>query len=208
MAAYLPQQTPLTAGAGLSSLERLVVLVPDADTDEAQLAARVWSLASVRGLAVLLLGTCRQAGDAPRARRRLAVLAALVRDDRVRVDTRLDLESGWCDAVRSVRRSTDLVICHAEQWVTGQGRLSRLLSDEFRASLHVLSGFYPGLAPDSAGRPGSQPGLAVPALILVAFTALQFLIHRANLVQAEPLLLGLSVLAEYGLVGYWYWRSG
>src|SRR5574341_390636 len=85
---------PLSATSRFApSVRRLVVLIPDAEADEAELAAHLWTMASSRQLAVLLLGICGDAGREPRARRRLATLAALIRDNTVHVETRLEVDA-------------------------------------------------------------------------------------------------------------------
>jgi hypothetical protein len=186
-------------------MRRLVVLVPDADTDEAQLARQLWSIALQNELPVLLLGLNRDASSEPRARRRLATIASLARDARVHVDTRLEVGTDWIQAVRSVRRHSDLVVCHAEQHVGIRRRpLSQWLTAELHEPICVLAGFYPGLPPDYDHPAARLLAAAIPFLIFLGFTALQVLIHQVTRGGIHNLLLSASVLVEYSLIGIWH----
>lgn len=190
------------------TVRRLVVLIPDADTDESELAQQIWSMASRRELSVLLLGLSKNAGAGPRARRRLATLAALARDKTVHVETQLEIGGDWLQALRSVHRYSDLILCHAEQHLaTGGVRrkpLSGWIAKELNEPVCVLADFYPGLPPDHLNPASRLIASAVPFFILFAFTALQILIHQATKGTASILLLSASVLIEYGLIGAWH----
>jgi hypothetical protein len=190
------------------SVRRLVVLIPDADTDESELAQQIWSMASRRELSVLLLGLSKNAGSGPRARSRLATLAALTRDKTVHVEIKLEIGADWLQALRSVHRYSDLILCHAEQHIAAGGvrrkPLSRWIAKELNEPVCVLSDFYPGLPPDHVTPASRLIGGAVPFFLLFAFTALQILIHQTTKGPASILLLSASVLIEYGLIGAWY----
>src|SRR5689334_2075533 len=71
----------------LPSAQRLVVLVPNVEVDEVELAYRIWSLASPRRLEVLFLSLVGEAREEAQARRRLARLAAITRDQGTRIET-------------------------------------------------------------------------------------------------------------------------
>ncbi len=190
------------------SVRRLVVLVPDADTDESELAQQIWSMASRRELSVLLLGLSKNAGSGPRARRRLAALAALARDKTVYVEAKLEIGGDWLQALRNVHRHSDLIVCHAEQHVATRGLrrkpLSHWIAKELNEPVCVLADFYPDLPPDHISPASRLIAGAVPFLILFGFTALQVLIHQATTGTASILLLSASVLIEYGLIGAWH----
>ena len=190
------------------SVRRLVVLIPDADTDESELAQQIWSMASRRELSVLLLGLSKNAGSEPRARSRLATLAALARDKTVHVETKLEIGADWLQALRSIHRHSDLIVCHAEQHLAAGGirrkPLSHWLAKELNEPVCVLADFYPGLPPDHLNPASRLIADAVPFLILLGFTTLQILIHQATRGTASIFLLSASVLIEYSLIGAWY----
>jgi hypothetical protein len=200
---------PLTATSHFASAtRRLVVLIPDVDTNEPELARYIWQLASTRELSVLLLGTFEDVRREPRARRRLATLASLMCDDRVQVETRLEAGQGWWLAIQTVLTNGDLVVCHAEQQVArlGVGRepLSRWLMARLNQPVCELAGFYPELPPELPGPVNQIITIGVPIFIIAAFTLLEVLIHQMVAANFYIPAMALAVVVEYGLVGAWY----
>lgn len=196
----------LPVGVSLPAARRLVVLMPDMDLDEAGLAWRVWSLAAPNSLAVLYLGSARSETEEPRARRRLATIAALTRDERVMVKTMLALEANWLGALRPVLRSGDVIVCHAEQTLwswRGARLLGSGLCQALQSPVHLLSGFY-----RKAPAPAAHLAAAIlfwggAVAILTSAFWLQVQISALPPNGAESALLLLSVVAECGLIGLW-----
>jgi hypothetical protein len=121
--------------------------VPDADLDETGLTRRIWTLAAPRRLEVLYLGLYRTPSDEPRARRRLATMAALTRDDWVNVRTALVMDADWLRSLRPLVQAGDLIVCHAEQLQAGWRRdrpLGPCLSQALKMPVVTLEGFYGG----------------------------------------------------------------
>ncbi len=202
------QQSPLAQLLGAAS--RLVVLIPDADADETELSQHIWFMVGRRELSVLLLGLSQDAHHAPRARRRLATLAALTRDAAVSVETKLMIGSDWLQAVRLVHRPGDLVVCHAEQRVARWGFRREPWSQRLRLALNqpvcTLVGFYPNLPSDHVGLLDHLLSLAIPIAIVAVFTGLQILIQLTLTDTAYTGLMLVSLLVEYGLIGLWRYR--
>lgn len=198
----------LVAGHFAPNVRRLVVLIPDVDTNEPELAHQLWQMASTHELAVLLLGTFEDVRREPRARRRLTTLAALMRDERLQVETRLEAGQGWLVAIRNVLAGGDLVVCHAEQQIArfGLGRepLSHWLMAKLGQPIFELAGFYPELPPDYPGPFNQLITIGVPIIIIAAFTVLEVFIHRLIAANIYILAMSLAVIVEYGLVGAWY----
>ena len=137
----------IPSGAPLPPARRLVVLVPDADQDETGLTRRIWTLAAPRQMEVLYLGLYRTPSDEPRARRRLATMAALTRDDCVNVKTALVMDADWLRSLRSLVQTGDLIVCHAEQLQGGWHRdrpLGPYLSQALKIPVVTIEGFYAG----------------------------------------------------------------
>ena len=205
----LPSLVELLSPAGgfAPSTRRLVVLIPDADTGESELAEHLWSIASVHGLAVLLIGIFRDPRREPRARRRLATLAALLRDEVVLVETKLETDTDWLTAIRSIRQPGDILLCHAElqilRWGFRRESLSRRLAREFNEPVYELSGFYPHLPSERSRLVSRAIAFGGSVLIVVLFTALEILIHQTTQAPVYTLLMSLCVLVEYGLLGVW-----
>ena len=200
-------QSPVAASRLAPTIRRLVVLIPDADTDETELSQHIWSMVGRRELSVLFLGLSRDARHGPRARRRLATLAALTRDASVHVEAKLVIGSDWLQVLHSVHRSGDMVVCHAEQHVLRWGFRREPWSQRLMLALNqpvrILVGFYPDLPPDHVGPFDRLLSLAVPIAIVAAFSGLQILIHLTFTETAYTVLMLASVVAEYGLIGLW-----
>jgi len=192
-------------------IRRLVVLIPDGDTYETELARQIWSIAQPYNLAVLLLGLSRDEAREPLVRRRLATLAALIRDEVVHVETRFEIGVDWLPLIRVIRRNSDLVVCHAEQRIARWGIQYQLLSQWLIAQMQqpvcVLAGFYPNLTPDHIHLTSRLIADAVPFAILIGFTALQILIHQRASHFAYTPLLSVSVVLECSLIGLWHFYS-
>ncbi len=197
----IPEDQPLPPA------RRLLVLISDVNTDEAELAQRIWSLASPRGLEVLYLGLCRDSYQEPRARRRLASLAAMTRDDWARVETRLALGGDWVRAVQTAYRSGDLIVCHAEQSVSAWGfvrkPLSRVILSAFNSAVFVLSGFYPEIPSDQPNLTAQILSWVIPVVIVAGFSWIQIRIEQLPKDWAHTALLSISVVVEYSLIGIW-----
>jgi hypothetical protein len=193
-------------GVTLSPARRLVVLVPDTDLDETAFSRRIWTLAAPNQLAVLYLGSCRTASAEPRARRRLATLAALTRDDWVHVNTALTLDVDWLGALQPQLAGGDLIVCHAEQtrrsW-RGSIPLGTELCQALQAPVHLLNGFYAGDEVQPINLPARVLFWGGSAAILAGAFLLQVQISALPKNWAESALMVLSVVAECGLVGLW-----
>lgn len=185
----------------LPPFHRLVVLVPDMDLDETRLAHYIWSLASPCYLDVLFLSLYRDAEAELRARRRLAILAAITRDDRIRVESRVYPASKWEKAIRAVWQPGDIVLCHAEQTdaVRELRRTPSATTPKF--PLVVLYGFS---QPEDG--PWRKPtarwaSWLVPLVIIVSFALFQIRLERVVSENGmRTLLLCASVTLEFGLI--------
>lgn len=191
----------------LPPARRLVVLVPDTDVDESELATRIWSLASPRGLAVLYLGMIRDGRAESLTRRRLITLAAITRDDWAHVETRLEPEGNWIQIVRHIWEPGDLIVCHAEQALSGWSLKRKSLAQSLAAALntpvYVLSGFYPGLPTEQPRWLARLLSWLPPLVLLVLFFMLQVRITWGTTGWIQTALLCLSVIVEFGLIGTW-----
>jgi hypothetical protein len=195
----------IPAEGPLPPARRLVVLVPDADVDESALAARIWSLAEPRQLEVLFLGTTRQAAEEFRARRRLALIAALTRDRTLRVDSTLALGAGWLEATRSVYEPGDLIVSHAELVSRRHLRstpLAQTLLATVKAPVYVLAGFYPELPQEAPAWLLRLAAWLPPLGLLAVFFAVQARLARSS-DWPQTALLYLSIVAEFVLILAW-----
>lgn len=195
----------VTQAQGLVAVQRLVVLIPNLDVNEAEIAREIWKLAFPPGLAVLFLGLCPNVNEEPRVRRRLATIAALTRDQRVSVDIQLEFGRDWIKKLKTVLEAGDLVVCHAEQ----QSGLWRQPLELVLASLHIptitLKGFIPSMHKSSSTFLRESVFWMVSLAILAILFWFQSRILRISEEWVKDTLLSLSVLIELGLI--WVWNN-
>jgi hypothetical protein len=118
---------------------RLIVLIP-ADADYSTVTRRIWRLAIETDSDVQLLGLGKDTTQELALRRDLATMAALIRDTKVFVDTKVEIGNNWLNAVKHNYQDGDMIVCLAEQ-STGirQKPLSQVLESKFKAPVYILS---------------------------------------------------------------------
>jgi hypothetical protein len=204
-----PQTPIVSAGQFRPRAKRLIVLVAQDKVDEALLARRIWELTAPTHTDVLYVALVRDADDESRARRCLALLASLTRDDRIHVATQVFTHTRWPAALRPICSAGDRLICTPDQTLKRLGRPTQLLSDQlmgaFSVPVLVLEGV--GVKPtQSRRRTWRILREAVPLAIVAGFLEFQMWITTQVLSRAAgSAVLGLSVLAEFGLI--WLWVS-
>ena len=204
-----PQPAIVDAGQPCPRAKRLIVLVTPAEVDEALLARRVWQRAVPGCSDVLYVALAHDADDELRARRCLAMLAAITRDDRIHVATQVVFQSQWLTALRPLVQPGDGIVCAAGQTVKRLGRAAQPLSDQIAAALaapvQVLAGVdVKPLPPRRKVWPVIRE--AVPFAIVAGFLEFQIW-ATTQLVRgaASNIVLALSVAVEFSLI--WLWVS-
>jgi hypothetical protein len=193
----------------LTSAKRLIVLVPQPEVDEAVLARRVWTLALSGRSEVLYVALVRDLDDEARARRSLALLTSITRDDRLRVTSQVVFQSQWLTALRPLYQPGDAIVCMAEQTVKRLGRSALLLSEQLAAEFGEVVRVLDGVSVEQHPAHREVWPLfrsAVPFAIIAGFLEFQMwattqLIRGA----ASNTVLALSVVVEFSLI--WLWVS-
>lgn len=195
----------IAQGSTIRSIKRLIVLVPNVDMDEAQIARQVWEMASPPKLTVLLLSICNNTSEEYRIQRRLITLAALIRDPRVVVDIQIKYGNDWFRGVRSFLADGDVILCHEEQRAGLWHKPLASLLETLRFPVWTLSGLYPtNLAPRSQWLSMTIFWSGAIAL-LTGFFYLQVQINGITDGLAKNVMLCLSVGVEIGL--FYVWNS-
>ncbi|HLF27694.1 MAG TPA: hypothetical protein VJG32_15275 [Anaerolineae bacterium] len=187
---------------------RLLVLVPDLEVDEVDLAQCVWSLAEPRSLPVFYLGI----SDAPfresPIRRRLATLAAITRDNRIQVETRYLPVHNWLEAVEVTCQPGDLIVSPPDRALArqsnGQRSGRRAISTVTRMPVHVLPEFLFDRPSEDGRRRRDLVFWPISLMILAGFFWLQAQIDHTTQDLLRTLLLSLSVLVEGGVLIFWH----
>jgi hypothetical protein len=209
-AASLPDLRPAsvsvpTLAPAPKPVRRLVVLVPNLEMDEVEMARRIWELASPPHLAVLFLALCTDAVDEPRIRRRLATLAALTRDERIAIETRLEFGRNWIAKLKAILRDDDIVICYADHTVGWNHKPLSHVLDEKGASVWTLKGLEMTTAQVHRKPFAEFVFWFVSLAIIAVFLWLQIRILTISEGWAQNTLLYLSVPIEIGLL--WVWNN-
>jgi hypothetical protein len=194
----------LTLTPTLKPARRLVVLVPNLEMDEVEMARRIWEMASPPHLAVLFLALCNDALDEPRIRRRLATLAALTRDNRIAIETRLESGRNWTRKVKDFLREDDIVVCHSNHTVGWTHKLLSQALTELGASVWTLKGLDMNTVQVRRKPFAEFLFWAVSLAIIAGFLWLQIRILNITENWAQNILLYLSVPIEIGLLWIWH----
>jgi hypothetical protein len=204
-----PRALLIPASEPLPQARRLIVLIPNAEMNDALLARQIWVRASARGLPVLFLGLVRTDDEEMRVRRRLITLAAITRDDRTSIETQLRFGRDWLKAVRSIWRVGDVVICQSEQLVSRWGRkpqpLGEVLASSLNTPIYLFSGLYRPLQASRSQRISRFIYETVPLAIIAGFFEFQVQMAQTARGWTHTVLMGLSVAVEFSLI--WLWTT-
>ena len=189
----------------LISARRLVVLIPNLDIDEAEVARAVWELAFPPELAVLFLGLCPNANEEPRVRRRLATIAALTRDQKVPVEIQFEFGRNWIRTLKTVLEAGDIVVCYAEQQTGIWRQPLELALERLNIPILILKGYIPSMHKPSSTFWHESIFWLVSIAVLLVFFLFQIRILRISEEWARDILLSLSIVIEFSLV--WVWNN-
>ena len=203
--ATAPRGLTVVGDVDPSAVQRLVVLIPDQDVDETEIAREIWELASPAKFSVLLLGVCSNSNEEPNVRRRLVTIAGLIREPRIVVDIQLDFGHNLIKSLKAILITGDVVICHAEQYIGMGHKPLNLALTEAGISVIIMTGFYPEIHKSAAALFRESLFWVVSVVIMGLFFWLQIRMLRVSDEWAKNILLGISVPAEIGLL--WLWNS-
>ena len=184
-------------------VKRLVMLVPNVDMDEVQIARQVWEMASPAWLSVILLSMCAGASDELQLERKLITLAALIRDPHVVVETHIEYGRNWPRGLKSILADGDVILCHAEQKVGLRHKPLVSVLDALHVPVWTLSGFYPSSFTPRPHRLTELTFWFVALAILAGFFYLQIQINSLPSGWVENTMLYISVLVEIVLLWAW-----
>lgn len=130
--------------SGHEPARRLIVLVPDTETDYIPAIGRIWELANSQHARVQFLGLCKDAMQELSLRRTLATLYAMVQDGKVFAEAKVEFGTSWVDIVKRNYETGDMIVCFEEQRAGLLHRpLSQILESNLNIPVYILSGLYP-----------------------------------------------------------------
>ncbi|HEY9076238.1 MAG TPA: hypothetical protein VIO61_06825 [Anaerolineaceae bacterium] len=186
---------------------RLIVFVPQSLAGNQELARKIYQMASQSDADILFLALIDDYNDMLAASRCMITMKAAVTSPQIMVEWKIVETNRWQQALRSIYRSGDRIVCHAEQSVRNGFMqtipLSAFLASTWQLPVTTISGFFHP-PKEWMGKwlriLGSWAGFAV---ILLVFTLLEIQINRGIHNAWGTILLAGFVLVEMGAFYIW-----
>lgn len=176
---------------------RLVVLVSNSEMDAPAVARRILEIANAFQCSVLFLGLCSDQLQESSLRRQLVILSAMVRDEAILFETRVEIGKDWLNLVRANSAEGDVFVCFSRQKAGTRGSMQNvLLKSGFASSIYVLE----DLSPFEPGRASwVSAALAWTGSLFIILAFLWFQINSLS----GTLMFILSLPVEAGLILAW-----
>lgn len=201
-----PPKLTLPSASLLDSepVRRLLVLIPDAEFDATAVLQRIWEVANAGGARIRFLGLCKDIVQESSLRRRLVNMSALIQDNRISAEVKVEIGTNWIDALRRNYQSGDVIVCFKEQRTGFLHRpLDQILNAKFDAPVYVLSNSY---QQRSIMNWTAQILAWLGSLgVIIGFGILQVKIIQLPGTWFQSVLLILSIIPEFWIV--WVWNS-
>jgi hypothetical protein len=205
-AASFPKVVTIEAGTSIPTTEVdrsscLIVLVPP-DSDSSSFTRRLCRLATETNSNIQLLGVCSNVNQELALRRDLVTIAALIRDARVYVETRVEIGTDWLAAVKHSYQKGDMIVCIADQSVGFRRKpLSQLLESTFQAPIYILSDKK--ISPPESNTLSQVISWSGFLGIIIGFFFLQVKITQLPDDWFQTFLSILTLIPELGLILLW-----
>lgn len=200
-----PSSTSYPASlSGYKPARRLIVLVPDLESDYIPATRRIWELANAQGANVQFLGLCKGTRQELNLRRVLATMSAMVKDDKVSTEAKVEIGTSWMDVVKRNYQMGDMIVCFAEQSAGLLHRpLNQILESNLNFPVYILSSLYPQKTKSNWLSPVMLWSGAIG--IIISFCILQVKIDQLPKDWFQNALLIFSIIPEFWLI--WVWNS-
>jgi hypothetical protein len=198
---FSPSLAPLPPSE-LEPARRLIVLIPDMESDYLPAIGNIWELANTQHASVLLLGLYKDMSQELSLRRGLITLCAMVQAGHVLAKVQVEMGTSWVSVVKRNYQKGDMIVCFAEQRAGLLHKpLSQILRSNLKIPVHILSGLY---------TPKPKPNLYTQIVawtgflgILAGFFVLQIKIDQVSEGGLQNILLILSIIPEFWLILAW-----
>ncbi len=189
----------------LQPVRRLIVLVPESEVDSALAARNIWELANTLESRVQFLGLSKDAEHEPSVRRQVVTLSAMVEDENISIESKIEIGSDWLSVVKSEWHEGDVIVCYAEQRAGLPRRpLSQILESNLNATVYVLGGFHQEVQMRSSWIFNAMAWTGSIGII-IGFFLLQSKLIQLSTDWAYSTLLYISLFAEVGSI--WAWNN-
>lgn len=182
---------------------RLVVLASNSEMDASSVARRILEIADAFQCPILFLGLCSDKSQESSLRRQLVTLSAMVRDEAISFETRIEIGRDWLTLVKANWLEGDIFVCFARQKAGLSGSMHRsLLGADFASTVYVLDDGFP-FEQTRAAWVSSALAWAGSIFIILAFIWLQVKINPSPDHLAGMLGLMVSIPVEIWLILLW-----
>ena len=197
-------QPLVVANEGASQADRrLVALVSNSEMDASAVARRILEIADAFRCPILFLGLCSDKLQESSLRRQLVTLSAMVRDEALAFETRIEIGKDWMKLIRANSRKGDVFICFSRQTAGLRGSMYHsLLQSDFASTVYVLDDAIPT---EQERAPWLSSALAWTGSIFIILGFLWLQINALPLPNhaVSALTLMLSIPVEIWLILVW-----
>jgi hypothetical protein len=184
--------------------KHLVVILPDAEVDVVTLPRRIRNLALADHREVLLLVKPCRAENEFLSHLNLTTIAAMVRDPRIGVHTKLILNQSLARAARQYAQPDTVFVCFRQHQVSSffnKRNLAELLAKKTRRPVYTLEGSAEEMVNPISPILTDVVYLLLSMLSLVAFFALEIWVGQNSTGALQTIIQILVVAGEVGLIG-------
>lgn len=187
----------------LQPARRLIVLVPESEVDVALTAQKIWELANALESRVQFLGLSKDAAHEPGIRRQLVTLSAMVGDENISVESKIEIGNNWLTVVKPGLQEGDVIVCFSGQRAGLSRRpLNQILESNLKATIFVISSFQ---RIERSNWILNAMAWAGSIGAILAFSLLQIKLIQAPVNGMYTAMLYISLFAEVGSI--WGWNS-
>jgi hypothetical protein len=186
--------------------QRIIVLVPDAEIDLVYATKKICEIAvSVEG-SIEFIGLCADSYREPGLHRQLVTLSALMENEKIPVQSRIEIGNNWQNVLRTESREEDIIVCFSGV-SAGPSRkpINRILESATQSTIYVISVLTPQAHPSRSERLSNSLAWIGSIAIVIGLFWLQTIITRLPSDWERTLLLCLSVFVGFGMI--WIWNS-
>jgi hypothetical protein len=194
---------------------RLVVLIPNGEFSDPELARKIDALGRSGRISILYLGLASSPTNDSLLRQHMAALSAYTRSPNREIDYQLIYRPNWPEALRGILKDGDQIICLENHFVADRfsrhTRLAGLLTTSLKAPVFVIQGI--SLHRDLQAAHATLRELLIWAgnlLTLGSFLIIQIWCTQAYPGTAGTILGIISVVVELGvilLINAWFDQS-
>ena len=163
---------------------------------------RIRELTITQPASILLISSCKDSMQEPSLRRDLISMFAMLRDDNVHVDVKVEIGTNWVEIVKRNYQKGDLIVCFAEQRAGFLHKpLSQILQSNLKAPVYILSSL--GSEKQKSNLISQVIALLGSIGIIISFFLLQSTIVQGSKDWLRSILLILSIIPEFWLIFLW-----